>query len=111
MSAPLLGYAVVASRFRSSVVSGTQLASMPITVLRVSLGARSVKKAGRLAGAAGAYAATSLRVSFSIFMLTERYLPLAAVFFVAFMRSHASCIVSSFSNSMDSCGMTIMVPP
>ena len=53
---------------------------MPITVLRVSLGASSVKKAGRLAGVAGAYAATSLRVSFSTFMLAERYLPLAAAF-------------------------------
>ena len=60
---------------------------------------------------AGAYAATSLRLAVSTFMVTVRYLPLAAVFFVALMRSHASCMVSSFSTSIDSWGMTIIVPP
>ena len=92
--------------------SGTQLASMPRTVLRVSLGVSVlVKKPGRAAGWAGAYAAMSLRCCPLTVMFMDVYRPLAASFCVALMRSHALCRSSPLLRSMAECGMMIMVPP
>ena len=69
-SAPWLGYGDVAVLFRSSVTSGTQLASMPRTVVFFSLLVRLRRNVGRSAGMAGAYAATMCRSLCSTFMVT-----------------------------------------